>query len=122
MAEGSPGSFDIAACFDLIHDLPDPDLGLEVSHKSMKQDGLFLLMDIEAEDDPVDNNDPFGLFKLCISLHFCMTTSILQGGQGLGTVGLSKTVLRDLCQKAGVSNVLKVDIQHPLKSLYLVDG
>ena len=89
MTEGSPGSFDIVACFNLIHYLPDPDLGLEVIQKSMKQGGLFLLMDNEAEDDPVDKNDPFGVFKLGISLHFCMTTSIWQGGQGLGTVSLS---------------------------------
>ena len=121
MAEGSPGSFDIVACFDLIHDLPDPDLGLEVLQKSMKQGGLFMLMDIEAEDDLVDYNDPFGMFKLGINLHFCMTTSIWQGGQGLGTVGLSRRVLRDLCQKTEFSNVIKLDIQHPLNSLYLIE-
>ena len=50
-----------------------------------------------------------------------MTTSIWQGGQGLGTVGLSETLLRDLCQKAGFTKVNKLDIQHPLNSLYLIE-
>jgi hypothetical protein len=78
-------------------------------------------MDIEAEDDPVNNDGPFGVFKLGISLHFCMTTSMWQGGEGLGTVGLSEMVLRDMSQKAGFSKVNKLDIQHPLNSLYLIE-
>jgi SAM-dependent methyltransferase len=121
IGEGSPGKYDVVACFDLIHDLPDPELGLRVIQESMNQGGLFLLMDIEAEDDPVDNDGPFGVFKLGISLHFCMTTSMWQGGQGLGTAGLPETVLRELSQKAGFSKVSKLDIHHPLNSLYLIE-
>ncbi|MBT7181366.1 MAG: hypothetical protein HN906_02290 [Acidiferrobacteraceae bacterium] len=50
-----------------------------------------------------------------------MTTSMWQGGQGLGTVGLPETVLRELSQKAGFSKVSKLDIHHPLNSLYLIE-
>ncbi len=81
---------------------------------------MFLLMDIEATEDPVDNLGPYGVFKLGISLHFCMTTSMWQGGEGMGTVGLSDSVLRNLCAEAGFSEVQKIDIKHPLNSLYFI--
>jgi hypothetical protein len=44
-----------------------------------------------------------------------------QGGQGLGTVGLSETVLWVMSEKAGFSKVSKLDIHHPLNSLYLIE-
>ncbi len=118
VAQGSPGAFDIVAAFDLIHDLPDPEEGLRVIKTSMKLGGTFLLMDIEATDDPIDNDGPLTLFKLGMSLHFCMTTAMSQGGEGMGTVGLSPKVLTELCHKVGFTKISKVDITHPLNCLY----
>ena len=86
----------------------------------MAKDGMFLLMDNEATEDPVDNSGPYGAFKLGISLHFYMTTSMWQGGEGIGTEGLSDSVLRNLCEEAGFSEVGKIGIKHPLNSLYLI--
>ena len=120
MEEGSPGQYDIVATFDLIHDLPNPALGLKTLKHSTAKDGMFLLMDIEATEDPIDNSGPYGVFKLGISLHFCMTTSMWQGGEGMGTVGLSDSLLRKLCAEAGFSEVRKIDIKHPLNSLNLI--
>ena len=118
VSEGSPGKFDIVAAFDLIHDLPDPEEGLRVIKASMKSNSIFLLMDIESADDPIDNSGPLTLFKLGMSLHFCMTTAISQGGEGMGTVGLSSKVLTDLCYKVGFKKLKKVEIAHPLNCLY----
>lgn len=116
--DGSPGKFDVVATFDLIHDLPMPGEGLEVVRKSLSKDGVFLLMDIEATDDPMDNEGPLTLFKLGMSLHFCMTTAIGQGGDGMGTVGLSQSVLNELCASVGFTKVNKIPIRHPLNSLF----
>ena len=118
VAEGSPGFFDLAATFDLIHDLPDPEEGLRVIRNSLKNGGTFLLMDIEATDDPMDNCGPLTLFKLGMSLHFCMTTAMWQGGEGMGTVGLSPKIINTLCKKVGFKKVSKVNIDHPLNCLY----
>ena len=52
---GAPGQFDIVAAFDLIHDLPHPGEGIQAIKNAMKDDGLFLLMDIKCTDDPIDN-------------------------------------------------------------------
>jgi 2-polyprenyl-3-methyl-5-hydroxy-6-metoxy-1,4-benzoquinol methylase len=118
VAEGSPGLFDVVATFDLIHDLPDPEDGIRVIRNSLKKGGTFLLMDIEATDDPMDNSGPLTLFKLGMSLHFCMTTAMWQGGEGMGTVGLSPTIINALCKKVGFTTIKKVNIEHPLNCLY----
>ena len=118
VADGSPGTFDVVATFDLIHDLPSPLDGLKVVKKSLNVGGVFLLMDIEATDDPMDNEGPLTLFKLGMSLHFCMTTAMWQGGDGMGTVGLSPKVLKELCDKVGFQKINKIPIEHPLNSLF----
>ena len=118
VSQGSPGRFDVVAAFDLIHDLPDPEEGLRVIKSSMKSSAVFLLMDIDSTDDPMDNRGPLTLFKLGMSLHFCMTTAISQGGEGLGTVGLSPKVLTELSRNAGFNQINKIEINHPLNCLY----
>ena len=65
---------------------------LELSKKSLKSDGVFLLMDIEATDEPIDNDGPLNIFKLGINLHFCVTTAMWQGGKDMGTIGLTPSV------------------------------
>ena len=65
---------------------------LELSKKSLKSDGVFLLMDIEATDEPIDNDGPLNIFKLGLSLYFCMTTAMWQSGKGMETIGLTQSV------------------------------
>lgn len=49
-------------------------------------------MDIEATDEPIDNDGPLNIFKLGISPHFCMTTAMWQSGKGMETIGLTQSV------------------------------
>ncbi len=82
MEEGSPGQYDIMTTFDLIHELPNPALGLETLKHSMAKDEMFLLMDIEATKNPVDNPGSYGVFKLGISLHFLYDHLDVSGRRG----------------------------------------
>jgi len=77
-----------------------------------------VLMDIDCTDDPADNTGPLAVFKLGASLHFCMTTSLAQGGEGLGTVGLPESRVREFCGAAGFASVRRLPIKHPLNALY----
>lgn len=45
-----------------------------------------------------------------------MTTSLAEGGEGLGTLGLPESVLRKLSGKAGFARIRRVKIDHPLNS------
>jgi SAM-dependent methyltransferase len=117
-ADGVDGHFDVVATFDVIHDMADPRAGMRVARNACKDDGIFVLMDIDCTEDPADNSGPFAVFKLGASLHFCMTTSLAQGGEGLGTVGLPEGKVREFSTAAGFSSVRRLPIQHPLNALY----
>jgi len=47
-----------------------------------------------------------------------MTTSLAQGGQGLGTLGLPEPALRELAGQAGFARVRRVEMDNPFNSLY----
>jgi hypothetical protein len=47
-----------------------------------------------------------------------MTTSLAQGGEGLGTLGLPETSLRQLAGKAGFSQLRRVEMDNPFNTLY----
>lgn len=117
-AKGMDRQFDVVATFDVIHDMADPRGGLRAVRGACKDDGIYVLMDIDCTDDPADNTGPLAVFKLGASLHFCMTTSLAQGGEGLGTVGLPESRVREFCGAAGFSSVRRIAIQNPLNALY----
>ena len=54
--------FDFVACFDLVHDMIDPLEGMKIITSAVKDDGIFVLMDIKCEDDPADNKGAMFLF------------------------------------------------------------
>ena len=110
--------FDIVACFDLIHDLIDPIEGMRTIRNAVKDDGIFVLMDIKCEDDPADNKGPMVPFMYAMSLHFCMTTSLANNGAGLGTVGLPEGKVKEYCKQVGFNKVKRIQIDHPLNALY----
>ena len=51
---------------------------------------------------------------------YCMTTSLAQGGAGLGTVGLPESKLRELSAEAGFGSVRRVPLENPFNNLYEV--
>ena len=119
-AQGAPDQFDVIATFDLIHDMADPQGGLNALRKAVKDDGFYILMDVTCEDDPADNDGPMAVFKFCASLHYCMTTSLANDGVGLGTCGLPESRVNEYCKKAGFSSVRRLPVEHPMNVLYEV--
>ncbi len=110
--------FDFVACFDLVHDMTDPLEGMKTIRNAVKDDGIFVLMDIKCEDDPADNKGPMVPFLYAMSLHFCMTTSLANNGAGLGTVGLPEGKVREYCKEVGFNTVKRIEIDHPLNAVY----
>ena len=47
-----------------------------------------------------------------------MTTSLAEGGEGLGTLGLPESKLRELAARAGFSGFRRVEMDNPFNSLY----
>ncbi|HSF15093.1 MAG TPA: class I SAM-dependent methyltransferase, partial [Vicinamibacteria bacterium] len=88
-----PESFDFITTFDAIHDQARPLRVLEGIQRALKSDGVYLMQDINGTSRlEKDLEHPAGTFLYAASLMHCMTVSLAQGGEGLGTMwGEEKT-------------------------------
>jgi len=97
--------FDLITTFDAVHDQAQPLRVLRGIHRALKPDGVYLMQDIRASSHLPNNLEhPLGPFLYTISCMHCMTVSLAQGGEGLGTVwGEQKAV--EYLTEAGFSTV-----------------
>lgn len=112
--------FDVVTAFDVIHDLAHPARVLSAVHHSLRPDGLFLMVDIRASSNVDENVDlPWATFLYTVSLMHCMTVSLSQGGDGLGTAWGHQTARRML-REAGFSVVDLIDVEtDPVNAYYV---
>ena len=117
-ATGLPEPFDVITTFDVVHDSADP-LGLLRSIRdALPPDGRYLCLEINCADQPDGNVGPIASLLYGFSLLYCMTTSLAQGGEGLGTLGLPESSLRQLAGKTGFGHVRRVEMDNPFNTLY----
>jgi SAM-dependent methyltransferase len=120
VSTGLPMEFDIVTTFDVVHDAVDP-LGLLTSiRRALRPNGIYICLDVNCSDKLEENAGPLGAMFHGFSVVYCMTTSLANGGVGLGTVGFHEPKVRELCGAAGFSNVRKVPVENPFNSLYEV--
>ncbi len=117
-AGGLPERYDVITTFDVIHDAVDPLGMLKAIRTGLADDGVYLCLDINCSEHLEENAGPLGAMFLSFSVLYCMTTSLAQGGAGLGTVGLHEPKLRELCAAAGFSHVRRVEMENPFNNLY----
>jgi SAM-dependent methyltransferase len=120
VCEGLDEKFDVISTYDVIHDAVDPQGLLTAIRQSLKDDGIYICLDINCADDPADNEGPVAAMFYGFSMLYCMTTSLAHDGEGLGTCGLPESKLRELCEKAGFSGVRRVEMENPFNNLYEV--
>lgn len=113
-------SFDVVLAFDVIHDQKEPATVLANVQRVLKPGGTFLMQDIAASSYLEKNlNHPIGAFLYTISTMHCMTVSLAQGGQGLGTVWGEELALQMLGE-AGFRDVQVHKLPHDFMNSYYV--
>jgi 2-polyprenyl-3-methyl-5-hydroxy-6-metoxy-1,4-benzoquinol methylase len=117
-AQGLPGKYDIVTTFEVIHDASHPVELLRAIRRSLADRGCFVCMDIECSEDLEDNHGPLATVRYGASILYCMSTSLANDGEGLGTMGLNESKMKELCLKAGFDNVRKVPLEDSIHSLY----
>lgn len=117
-AEGLPEKFDAISTFDVVHDAADPAGLVAGIRRSLADDGTYLMLEINCADDPADNTGPVASVMYGFSVLYCMTTSLAQGGEGLGTCGCPPAVVEALGHAAGFGSVRELDIGDPFNRLY----
>jgi SAM-dependent methyltransferase len=115
---GLPETFDIVTTFDVVHDATDPIRLLASIQQALKPDGIYVCLDFNSSEQPEQNFGPIGVMLYASSIFYCMTTSLAEGGDGLGAAGLPEAKLRQIALAAGFATVDRMPIGDPFNNLY----
>ncbi len=113
-------AYDLITTFDAIHDQAHPATVLSNVRRALRPDGRYLMVDIKASSNLEENLDlPWASFLYAISTVHCMSVSLGQGGDGLGTVWGVQTAERML-REAGFTEVVVHDVETDPFNAYFV--
>lgn len=111
----APAQFDFITAFDAIHDQAQPATVLRNIAEALRPDGTFLMVDIAASSRLEENLDrQFAAWMYTISCMHCMTVSLAQDGDGLGTMWGEQKALQMLAD-AGFPHV---EVQKPAFNVF----
>jgi SAM-dependent methyltransferase len=119
-SDAEPGAFDLVTTFDAVHDQTAPLALLKGIRRSLADGGVYLMQDIDGHSDHHGNLDhPFGPFLYTASCMHCMTVSLAQGGEGLGTMwGIEQA--DELLHEAGFESLEHHRLEHDPVNVYVV--
>jgi 2-polyprenyl-3-methyl-5-hydroxy-6-metoxy-1,4-benzoquinol methylase len=117
---GAEARFDLVTAFDAIHDQAHPAKVLVNIHHALRPGGTFLMVDIQGSSAVEDNLDhPLAPFLYSISTMHCMTVSLAEDGDGLGTMW-GEQLARSMLADAGFESVEVINRDDdPLNSWYI---
>lgn len=112
--------FDLVTTFDSVHDQKDPAAVVGEIHRALRPGGVYLMQDIAASSKLENNrNRPLGTFLYTISTFHCMTVSLADNGQGLGTMW-GEEMARELLADTGFQLLSVNQLEHdPLNNFYI---
>lgn len=115
-----PAAFDLITTFDAVHAQARP-LGLLVGvRRALRPDGVYLMQDIRAASALHDNLEhPLRPLFYSISTMHCMSVSLAQGGEGLGTMW-GRERAQALLAEAGFAQVTLHELPHDIQNDYYV--
>ena len=117
---GERASYDLITTFDAVHDQADPAAVLKGIAEALKDDGVYLMQDTAGSSHVHKNMDhPIGPLLYAISTTHCMTVSLSQRGEGLGTMwGEEKA--REMLKEAGFTKVQVEQLPHDIVNSYYI--
>lgn len=119
-AESIPGAnrFDLVMAFNCVHDMANPRGALAGIRQALKPGGTLLWSEAEAADRLEDNLTPIGRTMYGASTMHCMTVSLAQGGEGLGSV-IGKSLARTLVKEAGFASFALLPVKNPFHQIFV---
>ena len=115
-----PEAFDLITAFDVIHDQAWPRKVLANTEKALRPGGTYLMGDMAASSNLEENvENPMAPLLYMFSLFHCMTVSLAQGGEGLGTVwGIQKA--KELLAEAGFTDIDTKQVEGDILNVYYI--
>jgi len=116
-------TFDLITSFDCLHDMTHPQEVMHAVRQALKPDGTWLIADINAKPTYEENlrDNPMVAMMYGFSVMSCMSSSLSEpGGAGLGTLGFSEPVAREMIATAGFTRFQRHDFGNPVNAYYEV--
>ena len=111
--------FDLIIACDCVHDLVDPVNVLRKLKKLLKPDGALFVVEPKVADRLEDNINSIGALYYGMSVFYCMTQSLSQGGPGYGTcMGAGR--FKQLANDSGFHRFELIDIKSQTTQFYLI--
>lgn len=121
VVDGIPGGeYDLISAFDVIHDMVDPVGALTSIRKALAPNGAMLWTEFNVSGDLAENlKNPLNLGKFTYSAStlYCMTTSLAEGGVGIGTC-MGAVKAEQLAREAGFGRFRRLPIEDPFTIIY----
>jgi 2-polyprenyl-3-methyl-5-hydroxy-6-metoxy-1,4-benzoquinol methylase len=117
------GVFDFATTFDVIHDTPYPADLIRDIHSALAENGIWLCEDIRGFETFEENLEkhPMAAMLYGFSVMVCMNSGMsASDGAGLGTLGFTEGVAREMTHAAGFSSFDRLDVDNPMNSYYVL--
>ena len=117
------GSLDLITTFDCVHDMTHPHEAAAAIRAALKPDGYWFIADIDGRESFEANlaELPLAGMFYSISVLGCLSSGMsIEGGAGLGTLGLPEPAMRRLAEGAGFTRFRRVDLQSAVNAFYLV--
>ena len=117
---GAEGEYDVVTAFDAIPHQAHPAPVRANVAAALRPGGTFLMVDIKASSHVHENlGQPAATFLYTVSLMHCMTVSLAQGGDGLGTAW-GRQVAERMLADAGFEHVEVREVEtDPFNSYYV---
>jgi 2-polyprenyl-3-methyl-5-hydroxy-6-metoxy-1,4-benzoquinol methylase len=115
--------FDFITTFDCLHDMAHPDVAIRAIHCALKPDGTWLIADINGKPTFEENleRNPMVAMMYGFSIMSCMSSALSEpGGAGLGTLGFTEPLAREMTAAAGFTRFLRHDFENPVNAYYEV--
>lgn len=116
----SASQYDLITAFDTIHDLAQPAKVLKGIAGALRPGGTLFMAEFAASSHFQGNLEhPLGSMLYAVSVLFCMTTCLAQGGDGVGTMW-GEQIARRYLQEAGFAEVEVKQVEgDPLHSYFI---
>jgi 2-polyprenyl-3-methyl-5-hydroxy-6-metoxy-1,4-benzoquinol methylase len=112
--------YDLITTFDAVHDQKEPASVLRAIRRALAPGGTYLMQDIAGSSYLEKNLDhPVATLLYTISCMHCMSVSLGQGGEGLGTMWGEETALRML-RDAGFETIEQQRLTHDFMNVYFI--
>lgn len=109
--------FDLAMAFNCIHDMAQPRAVLAAVRQILKPGGALLWSEAHASDRLEENFTAQGRTMYAASTMHCMTVSLAQGGEGLGSV-IGEGLAREMAREAGFDHFERLPVKNPVHQIF----